>query len=91
MANDLEEADEIYALTVQEELIRQLHYYIAQLPEEQGKIIKLRIKGHSWGEIAEMMNISINTVKTQKSRSYKFLREHLSDLPLLALIYGLLK
>ena len=30
-------------------------------------------------EIAERLEISINTVKTQKSRSYKFLREKLGD------------
>ena len=39
----------------------------------------MRIEGHTWEEIAERLEISINTVKTQKTRSYKFLRERLGD------------
>ena len=39
----------------------------------------LIIEGYTWEEIAERLEISINTVKTQKTRSYKFLRERLGD------------
>ena len=39
----------------------------------------MRIEGYTWEEIAERLEISINTVKTQKTRSYKFLRERLGD------------
>lgn len=66
--------DEEFADTVREELIRQLYFYIDDLPEERRKIILLSIKGHSGNEIAEELGISINTVKTQKSRSFKYLR-----------------
>jgi len=72
-----EDDDEIYALTVREELFRQLYVYINELPQEQQKIMLLRIEGYEWNEIAEKLDISINTVKTQRSRSFKFLREHL--------------
>ena len=72
-----EDDDEIYALTVREELFRQLYVYINDLPQEQQKIMLLRIEGYEWNEIAEKLDISINTVKTQRSRSFKFLREHL--------------
>lgn len=85
--NRLENSQEAYALAVQEELIRQLHFYIQQLPPEQERIISLRLQGHSWNDIAEIMQLSINTVKTQKQRSYKFLREHLSEVPLLLLFF----
>lgn len=34
------------------------------------------IEGHSYVEIAETHNISINTVKTQMKRAYAFLREY---------------
>ena len=74
-----QDEDMIYALTVKEEIIRQLYYYIEELPSEQRRIILMRIEGYTWEEIAERLEISINTVKTQKTRSYKFLRERLGD------------
>lgn len=77
--NAVEDEDMIYALTVKDEIIRQLYCYIEALPNEQRRIILMRIKGYTWEEIAERLNISINTVKTQKTRSYKFLREKLGD------------
>ena len=75
----VEDEDMIYALTVKEEIIRQLYCYIEELPSEQRRIILMRIEGYTWEEIAERLDISINTVKTQKTRSYKFLRERLGD------------
>ena len=75
----VEDEDMIYALTVKEEIIRQLYCYIEELPSEQRRIILMRIEGYTWEEIAERLEISINTVKTQKTRSYKFLRERLGD------------
>lgn len=74
-----QDEDMIYALTVKEEIIRQLYFHIEELPTEQRRIILMRIEGHTWEEIAERLGVSINTVKTQKSRSYKFLREKLGD------------
>lgn len=74
-----QDEDMIYALTVKEEIIRQLYFHIEELPAEQRRIILLRIEGHTWEEIADQLGVSINTVKTQKSRSYKFLREKLGD------------
>lgn len=77
--DNTQDEDMIYALTVKEEIIRQLYFHIEELPTEQRRIILLRIEGHTWEEIAERLGVSINTVKTQKSRSYKFLREKLGD------------
>lgn len=74
-----QDEDTIYAMTVKEEVIRQLYFYIEELPTEQRRIILMRIEGHTWEEIAELLGVSINTVKTQKSRSYKFLRDKLGD------------
>lgn len=74
-----EEEDRIYALTVKEEIIRQLYQHINDLPPEQRRIILLRIEGFTWEEIAEQLKVSINTVKTQKTRSYRFLRERMGD------------
>ena len=74
-----EEEDRVYALTVKEEIIRQLYQHINDLPPEQRRIILLRIEGFTWEEIADQLKVSINTVKTQKTRSYRFLRERMGD------------
>lgn len=73
-----EYSDQEFAETVREELVRQLYFHIDELPEERRKIILLSIKGYSGNEIAEELGISINTVKTQKNRGFKYLREKLS-------------
>ena len=70
--------DEIYAMTVKEEVIRQLYLYIKELPEKQQQILLLRIDGLSWDEIASKLGVSVNTIKTQKKRSYKYLRDRLN-------------
>ena len=91
IALNADEADEerIYALTVKEETIRQLYLYIDDLPEEQRKIMLLRVEGFSWDEIATKLGVSINTIKTQKSRSYKFLRDKLGNSSFSVLLFML--
>ena len=83
-----EETDfEFLAGVVGEEVIRELYLSIQELPEDRRRIMRLSIEGHSGAEIAEMLGVSINTVKTQKYRSYKFLKKRLNKyyylLPLL--------
>ena len=79
--------EEAFVWTVREELIRQLHIYIEELPEEARKIVKLTLEGLSGKEIAEKLNISIHTVKSQKNRSFKFLREKLSGSYYISMLY----
>ena len=55
---DFEDEEMLYALTVKEEAIRQLYFYIEELPAEQRRIILLRIEGHSWDEIASRLGVS---------------------------------
>lgn len=76
-AEPQEDPDKLFAMTVQEELIRQLYVHIKELPEGSRQIMELSIHGLSGPEIAEKLGISINTVKTQKSRGYKYLRKKL--------------
>lgn len=78
--------EEQFVLTVQEELIRQLYVHIENLPEKRKKILLLSIQGYSGNEIADKLGISINTIKTQKSRALKYLREKMKDSVLLFLI-----
>lgn len=72
-----EAEEQYYTLAIKEEVIRQLYNYIKELPTEQKRIILLRIEGYSWEEIANRLGVSINTIKTQRSRSFKFLRKKL--------------
>lgn len=83
---EMEIPDDEFEHTVQEELIRQVYVHIERLPEERKKILLLSLKGHSGQEIADILNISINTVKTQKKRAFQFLREALKDSVLLFLL-----
>lgn len=83
---EAEMPEEQFALTVQEELVRQLYVYMEDLPEERRKILSLSIQGYSGNEIAALLDISINTVKTQKNRAFKYLREKLKGSVLLFLI-----
>lgn len=82
-----ENNDALYAITIREELIRQLYEYINELPQQQRRIILLRIEGHEWVEIAELLGISINTVKTQRTRSFKHLRERMKDSEFVVLLF----
>lgn len=69
--------------TLQAEIIRRLHAHIKDLPPMQKRIMELSIAGLSGKEIAEKLNISVNTVKVQKNRGLKFLRKHLKNKGLL--------
>lgn len=82
------EAD--FILTIREELVRQLHRYIEELPKEAQKIMKLSLEGMSGNEIAEKLHISVHTVKSQKNRSFKYLREKLSQSYYISLLYVIL-
>lgn len=61
-----------------EECCRQLILLIDQLPMEQRRVILLTLEGKSGSEIAELLDISITTVKTHKYRSFKFIRSKLN-------------
>ncbi len=53
---------------------------IEQLPEQRKRILKLATyEGKTYKEIAEQLGISVNTVNTQMSRAYRFLREELGN------------
>lgn len=67
--------DEYFTATVREELVRLLRIHINDLPVEARKIFELSLDRLSGGEIAETLGISIHTVKSQKNRCLKILRE----------------
>ncbi len=74
-------------LFTRDNLIEQETYYLVyeainQLAKQSKRIILLSLRGYSNQEIADIMNISINTVRTLKQNAYKKLRillkEHFS-------------
>ena len=71
-----EELDE----EIDDEVYNKVNRAIESLPEQCRLIIKLNvIEGKKYLEIAEELDISINTIRTQVSRGYKKLREMLSS------------
>ena len=68
---------------IEEETYRLLYNAIRELPPECRKILLLSMKGLQNAEIAQKMNVSVNTVKTQKKIAYKHLRLQLKDIYLI--------
>lgn len=65
---------------LEEEIVRQLHRAIELLPDRKKEIIKLSLIGHPNVEIAAILGIKLQTVKTLKSQSYTILRSQFKDL-----------
>ena len=79
--------EELYAVTLREEVLRQLYVHINNLSPEQRKVILLSIEGYSWEEIAQKLEVSINTVKTHRSRAFKYLRSKMRNKMYLLLLW----
>lgn len=62
---------------LEEEVHSQIYDAIKELSPQTRKVIVFAMNGSSNAEIAEELDISVNTVKTLKQRAYKFLRERL--------------
>jgi len=61
-------------IVLETETIKIINRAINQLPPQSFKIMKLVLDGNKNGEIAEKLNISVNTVKTLKYNALKVLR-----------------
>jgi RNA polymerase sigma-70 factor (ECF subfamily) len=71
------------------EILNKLHEAINRLPEQRRIILKMAaFENKSYMQIAEELHISVNTVKTQMVRSYRFLRSELKVSQ--KVLYGLL-
>ena len=78
-------------MAAEEDVIRKLRAAIALLPDQRKTILQLSLEGYSVQEIALQLEISINTVKTQKKRAYSFLKENLKQYFSLLLLLEILK
>ena len=65
---------------IEEEVHREIIAAIEKLPQERRRIVQLSMEGYSQEEIAEELQVSVNTVKTQKRKAYAFLRAELKNL-----------
>lgn len=55
-----------------------LYVAINRLPEERRRIfLMICLEGNKYQEVADLLQISVNTVKTQMGRAFQFLRETL--------------
>ena len=64
---------------IEQETYRILYQAIDTLPKKSKKIIELSLNGMTNPQIAVELDVSINTVKTLKVRSYQKLRELLKE------------
>ena len=79
-----EMTEEDFSSVVREEVLRKLRELIELLPEERKKIILMSMEGMSGEEIATQF-----TVKQQKYRAYKFIKEQLGSYWSVAMIFFL--
>lgn len=69
-----------------------IYALVDKIPQARREIFMSHVvEGHSYTEIAEIYNISVNTVKTQMKRAYAFLREFENSSTLISILYFLLK
>lgn len=64
---------------IEEETYQLIYKAIWNLPPQGQKVIELALDGLKNQEIAEELNITINTVKTIKQRAFKVMREELKE------------
>ena len=85
------EADPQSYLTdqIETEVLTELFQAIEKLPAECGKVFKLSyLEGLPIEDVAQKLEISVYTVKSQRARARKLLQENLKDLyPVLAYIF----
>lgn len=82
-----DETDGIFNAMIAEEVHATIIEAIDKLPQQRKKIIELSMSDFSQDEIAGMLSVSINTVKTQKKKAYAFLRGELKELFILFLFF----
>jgi len=83
------ESDDVLLKITEIEFNREISRAISLLSEKRREIILLLMSGMSEQMIADTLNISINTVKNQKTKAYAFLRQELKDISSFVLLFGL--
>jgi len=72
---------------IRSEILQEIMQEVNNLPEQCGKVLKLGyLEGLKNQEIADLMNISVHTVKNQKARAIQLLKVRLRDRDLMSLL-----
>ena len=73
------------------ELEEKLNAVVNALPSRQKEVYLLhRVEGLKYAEIAQRLNISVNTIENHMSRALRTIRERLGDYSLLAMLFWFL-
>ena len=75
-------------MVVEEEVYRIVMKEIDELPGEQRKVILMHLEGKNNIEMAEIMHVSVNTVRTHKARARQALKAKLNDFFIVSVILG---
>ena len=78
--HDLEDKTLFEYFIIEEEVERILLKTQENLPPKCKRIFILAIQGKSNDEIAKELNISVNTVKTQKKIAYRTLKDYIYEI-----------
>ena len=70
---------------VEQELLALLSEAIQDLPEQTGQVFQLVMEGFDNAEIAEKLNLSIDSVKSHKKRGKQLLKSRLGDITVILL------
>ena len=73
-------------MALREEVISYFYELLYQLPVQQRDILLYSLQGLKVQDIAGIMDISENSIKTQKKRAYLFVREHFDKTKLRVLL-----
>ena len=86
--NEMQVSDEETAqdMALCEEVISYFYELLYQLPVQQRDILLYSLQGLKVQDIAGIMDISENSIKTQKKRAYLFVREHFDKTKLRVLL-----
>lgn len=68
---------------IEEEVYRLLFSAIESLPTQTQKVMKASLEGLSYAEVAEQMDVSVETVRTLKKEGYKKIRKYMGQYYLL--------
>ena len=89
LANHDDEREREYNL-MREEVYRELYLSVRELPDRCREVFELHLKGKKNEEIAELLSLSVETVKTHKKNAVRFLKERMGNLFSLLVIFRVL-
>ncbi len=86
---NIKEEDSFTNQIIEEEVHRLIIQEIKKLPEEQRRVVILHLEGKDNAEMATILHVSVNTIKTHKARARKTLKIKLDRLLFIIFFWGL--